>query len=82
MIVDLELGLESGYELLRFWHKNPRLRAIPLVVWTVMGEHEREICGLFGVNWFISKKDGLHALLSALSNIIEGNASGDMQQKA
>jgi CheY-like chemotaxis protein len=82
MIVDLELGLESGYELLRFWHKNPRLRAIPVVVCTIMGEHERKICGLFGVKWFISKKGGYEALVSALSNILEGDAWGDIQTKA
>jgi len=69
MIVDLDLGIESGFELMRFWHSTPRLKAIPLIVWTVMGEHQREICRLFGATHFISKDDDINILKDALAKI-------------
>jgi CheY-like chemotaxis protein len=72
MVVDLDLGIESGFELLRFWHGNPRLKPIPLIVWTVTGSHQREICDLFGVYGFVSKEDGPEVLTKALRNILEG----------
>ncbi|HEX4007532.1 MAG TPA: response regulator [Acidobacteriaceae bacterium] len=67
MIVDLDLGQESGFELIRFWHKT--LKTIPLIVWTVMGEQQREICALFGVNEFVHKEDE-NLLLESLSTIV------------
>ncbi len=72
MVVDLDLGLESGFEILRFWYGNPRLKAIPVIIWTVMGDHEREICRCFGVSSFVCKHDGSEALLEALSAILPG----------
>ncbi len=62
IIVDLDLGYESGFELLRFWHGNPKLSAIRLIVWTVMGEEQREICRLFKVSAIVSKSEGAIAL--------------------
>ena len=70
MVVDLVLGLESGFELLRFWHGNPQLKAIPVIIWTGMGDHEREICRCFGVRSFVCKHDGSEVLLEALSAIL------------
>ena len=66
IILDLDLGYESGYELLRFWHSTPQLSKIPLIVWTVAGEEQREICGLFKVNAFVSKSDDIGQLREAL----------------
>lgn len=62
LIVDLDLGYESGFELLRLWHGNPTLSKIPLVVWTGMGEEQQEICRLFKVSAVVSKSAGLAAL--------------------
>jgi CheY-like chemotaxis protein len=72
MIVDLELGRESGFELVRFWHRNPRLRGIPVIIWTIMGDEQREICGFFGVSRFVSKYDSPDVLTEALMDIISG----------
>src|SRR5215813_9550957 len=47
MIVDLDLGYESGFELLRFRHGHPELSSMRLVVWTVLGEQQQQICRLF-----------------------------------
>jgi CheY-like chemotaxis protein len=69
VVLDLDLGYESGFELLRFWHGHPRLSKIPVVVWTVLGEEHREICRLFKVTAYISKKDGSSVLREALSNL-------------
>jgi DNA-binding response OmpR family regulator len=49
LVIDLDLGIESGFELLRFWHGNPNVRPIPVIIWTGTGAHEREISDLFGV---------------------------------
>ena len=70
ILVDLELGFESGFELLRFWHGNQKLRHIPVIIWTVMGAHEREICDLFGVYGFVSKDDSPDVLRAALANVL------------
>ncbi len=66
MIVDLDLGYESGFELLRFWHANAGLANSRLIVWTIMGAEQMEICQLFKVTAIVSKADGLAALKNAI----------------
>lgn len=73
MIIDLDLGLESGFELLRFWHATAQLKAIPVIIWTV-SSREREICQIFGVQAFASKQGGAQSLAEALGTIILGGA--------
>jgi CheY-like chemotaxis protein len=69
IILDLDLGYESGFELMRLWHSKPQLAGIPLIVWTVLGEEQREICRLFKVTAFVSKQDGLMQLKEALGGL-------------
>ena len=69
IVLDLDLGYESGFELLRFWHGRPRLAEIPMIVWTVLGDEQREICQLFKVTAYISKTDGVHLLKEALGGL-------------
>jgi CheY-like chemotaxis protein len=69
IVLDLDLGYESGYELLRYWHSTPRLAKIPLIVWTLLGEEQREICNLFKVNGYISKWEGVTAFREALGKL-------------
>lgn len=66
MIVDLDLGYESGFELLRFRHGHPELSSMRLIVWTVLGEQQQQICRLFKVDAVVSKTDGVLALKRAL----------------
>lgn len=66
LVVDLDLGYESGFELLRFWHSHPKVAKIPLVVWTCLGEEQLEICRLFKVNAVVRKSDGVAALKQAI----------------
>lgn len=70
IILDLDLGYESGYELLRFWHRDARLSGIKVVVWTGLGKEQQEMCNFFGVNGIVAKWEGA----AALKRTIEGLA--------
>lgn len=76
IVLDLDLGYESGYELLRFWHSSPGLSKIPLIVWTLLGEEQKEICCLFQVNHYVSKWEGAAALRQALLTLGAGASQG------
>lgn len=66
IILDLSLGYDSGYEILRMWHATPRLSKIPILVWSVREDNQREMCELFNVTNFVSKWEGKPAFLEAL----------------
>jgi CheY-like chemotaxis protein len=69
IVLDLNLGYESGYELLRYWHRTPELSKIPLIVWSILGDEQREMCKLFKVNTFVGKWEGEEAFRQALANL-------------
>lgn len=69
ILLDLDLGYESGFELLRYWHGNPELAKIPLVVWTILGDQYRDICRMFKVNAYVSKSDDISVLRQVLSGL-------------
>lgn len=69
IVLDLDFGIESGFELLRFWHSTPRLASIPLIVWSVMDEH-RTICDLFKVKSFVSKWQGIGVFRDTLAQLV------------
>jgi CheY-like chemotaxis protein len=75
IVLDLDLGYESGYELLRFWHSTPALSKIPLIVWSVLGEEQRDMCKLFKVNCFVGKWEGTAAFREALANLAKPETS-------
>jgi CheY-like chemotaxis protein len=67
IVVDLDLGYDSGFELLRFWHSNRELSsASRMIVWTAMGEEQMEICRLFKIAAVVPKSDGVEALKRAV----------------
>lgn len=68
IVLDLDLGHESGFELLRFWHSTPRLSSIPVMIWSVL-DNEEQICELFKVNSFVSKWEGPKAFRDALAQM-------------
>jgi CheY-like chemotaxis protein len=74
ILLDLDFGIESGYELLRFWHSNPELRTIPLIVWSILGEEQKHMCSLFKVKQFVGKWEGNEALQSALKGIAQSGS--------
>ena len=71
ILLDLDFGYESGYELLRYWHSTPELRTIPMIVWSILGEEQKEMCKLFKVKQFVGKWEGTEALQEALKDIIQ-----------
>ncbi len=71
IVLDLDFGIESGFELLRFWHSTPNLRGIPVIVWSIMGEEQRRMCDLFKVKQFVGKWEGIEVLQQALQNIAQ-----------
>ena len=67
VVVDLDLGYDSGFELLRFWHSKRELSsASRMIVWTNLGEEQMEICRLFKIAAVVSKADGMEALKGAI----------------
>ncbi len=71
LFIDLDRGLEAGCEVLRFRNTHPSLKAIPAVIWTRLGPHERQICKRFGAVSFVSKDDDPNVLIGELAAIIE-----------
>ena len=70
MVVDLAFGMESGFEALRFYKSNEKLhRECKVIVWTGMGERQRELCKLLGASHVICKEDGEKALLKAVIDV-------------
>lgn len=58
VVLDLNFEEESGFEVLRFWRSTPQLKGLHIVVWTVMGELEKKIASLFGVEKVMDKSTG------------------------
>jgi CheY-like chemotaxis protein len=67
ILLDLDLGYESGHELLRFWHSNPKLSETRMIVWTKMAKEQQEVCRLFNVNAVVPKWEGPAALKRELA---------------
>jgi CheY-like chemotaxis protein len=76
LLIDLDRGLDAGCELLRFRNAHTILKLIPAVIWTVPGNHEREMCKSFGAVRFVFKDDDPNVLIGEFSSIIEGTPSG------
>lgn len=72
MLIDLALNYDSGFEVLRFWRSMPRLKSIPVVVWTHARDTQLEICRYFGVHEVVSKEDDPNVLRAALASTISG----------
>jgi CheY-like chemotaxis protein len=66
ILVDLDLGLDSGYELVRVWHSTPQLSRIKLIVWSHLGEEHQSVCDLFKVDCYVPKWKGVAALRESL----------------
>lgn len=73
IVLDLDFGYDSGYELLRFWHSTPGLRAIPVIVWSILGEEQKQMCELFKISQFVGKWEENEVLQDALKGIIQSS---------
>ncbi len=68
IILDLDLGYESGFEILRVWHSTPELSKVEVIVWTILGTQQQELCRLFNVKRVVPKWDGAAGLRRALES--------------
>ena len=62
ILLDLDLGQESGYEILRIRYSSPHLARIPVVIWTQLG-HDN-------INGYVSKWEGPAALREVLVKLL------------
>lgn len=69
IILDLNLGYDSGFEVIRHWRTRWGNSNMRLIVWSVLGEHTQELCALFHVDAFVSKWRGEEALSKALQQV-------------
>ena len=71
IILDLGLGMDSGFSLLRKCHAEPRLRDVPILVWT---KHTDELSKMFsdylGVKDFLVKSGDPQELRDALKRLM------------
>lgn len=66
VLLDLSFTRESGFEVLRYWKSNKNsMKGTRVVVWTVMGETEQQLCRYFGVE-VVSKWAGPEELEKVL----------------
>ncbi len=65
VLLDLNLGNDSGFEVLRFYKSTPSIQKCQIIVWSGSGAVEKELCKHFGVEC-ISKEEGDAALATAV----------------
>jgi CheY-like chemotaxis protein len=66
IVLDLNVGHDSGFEVLRLYKSNPKLQSCDIIVWTGSGPIEKELCDHFGVEC-VAKSAGDSALEVAIS---------------
>jgi CheY-like chemotaxis protein len=69
IILDLALGSDSGFELLRTKRLLRNDKKIKIVVWSRMADRNRDFCELFKVDAYVSKRQGAAALQDALRQL-------------
>ncbi len=65
VLLDLNLGNDSGFEVLRFYKSTPSIQKCQIIVWSGSGAVEKELCKHFGVEC-IPKEEGDAALATAV----------------
>lgn len=80
LLLDLSFTRESGFEVLRYWKSNKAsMKDTRIVVWTVMGETEQQLCRYFGVD-VVSKSDGPDELERVLRSYAPSQSQGAAQK--
>jgi CheY-like chemotaxis protein len=69
IILDLNIGYDRGFQVVRHWRTKWGTTNMRLIVWSVLGEHTQELCALFHVDAFVSKWQGEEALSKALLKV-------------
>ena len=70
ILLDLLIGSDSGFEVLRFCHSRPELHKVPVVVWTVVaGDTEKQIAHWLGAKKYLMKNSGQRSLVNHLRDV-------------
>ena len=76
IVLDLGLGLDSGFTLLRKCHAEPRLRQVPILVWTKHTDDlSRTFSNYLGAKDFLVKSGDPRQLRDALKRLMVPNAA-------
>ena len=76
IVLDLGLGLDSGFTLLRKCHAEPRLRQVPILVWTKHTDDlSRTFSNYLGAKDFLVKSGDPQQLRDALKRLLVPNAA-------
>lgn len=76
MILDLGLGYDSGFEILRKCHASPRLAAVPVLVWTKHDDPQSEAFSVFlGAKDYLVKSRDRHELQETLEKLLQDKAA-------
>ena len=70
IVLDLNVGHDSGFEVLRLYKSNPKLQACDIIVWTGSGAVEKELCEHFGIEC-VQKRAGDSSLAKAISDLLK-----------
>jgi CheY-like chemotaxis protein len=76
IVLDLGLGYDSGFAVLRKCHAEPRLRKVPILVWTKRSDKQTEsFSDHLGADDFLVKSADPQALRDALKRLLAGQAA-------
>ena len=76
IVLDLGLGLDSGFTLLRKCHAEPRLQQVPILVWTKHTDDlSRTFSNYLGAKDFLVKSGDAQLLRDALKRLLAPNTA-------
>jgi DNA-binding response OmpR family regulator len=76
IVLDLGLGYDSGFSVLRKCHAEPRLKKVPILVWTKRSDREtKSFCDQLGADDFLVKSDDDRELRETLKKLLAPKAA-------
>jgi CheY-like chemotaxis protein len=74
IVLDLGLGLDSGFTVLRTCHAQPKLQQVPILVWTKHTDQlARTFSNYLGAKIFLVKSSDERELREALKRLLDGH---------
>lgn len=76
IVLDLGLGYDSGFEILRRCHASPKLTAVPILVWTKRDDPQTETFSMYlGAKDFLVKSRDRQQLQETLERLLGDSAA-------